>query len=213
MARVQGLPAENANRYAAHEKPTMPIKITRHEIDTALPKVKVGLEKYMWLQDQVAKNLTSFHTDPLFQRKYNGFYKVQRRNTHWMSTYYKVMAQAVAEGLTFEDILHSLHKETSRMEASFASKMFATLHPSAPVIDSWVLLNTGRRLPYAKAKNRLQAICTVHANLGTDFSDYLANADGQYLVSEFTRLYGSGVTSEKILDFVLWQTRPPKASK
>lgn len=213
MATVQGLPAENASRYTAHEKPTMPIKITRHEIDTALPKVKVGLEKYMWLQDQVAKNLTSFHTDPLFQRKYNGFYKVQRRNNHWMSTYYKVMAQAVAEGLSFKDILYSLHKETSRIEASFASKMFATLHPSAPVIDSWVLLNTGRKLPYAKAKNRLQAICTVHANLGTDFSDYLANVDGQYLVSEFTRLYGSGMTSEKMLDFVLWQTRPPKASK
>lgn len=191
----------------------MPIKITRYEIDEALPKVKIGLGKYIWLQGQVAKNPTSFHADALFQRKYNGFYRVRPRNAHWVSTYYKLMAQAVAEGLDFKGILYSLYKETSRMEASFASKMFATLHPSAPVIDSWVLFNTGRKLPYAKAQNRLQAICTIHANLRTDFGVYLTSADGQYLVSEFTRLYGSDVTSEKMLDFVLWQTRPPKASK
>jgi len=191
----------------------MPIKITRHGIDTALPKVKVGLEKYMWLQDQVANNLTSFHTDRLFQRKYNGFYRVQRRSDHWMSTYYRLMAQAVAEDLAFEDILYSLYQKTSRMEASFASKMFATLNPRAPVIDSWVLLNTGRKLPNARAKNRLHTICAVYADLGTDFDEYLTNADGRYLVGEFTRLYGSCVTSEKMLDFVLWQSRPLKASK
>lgn len=189
----------------------MLIKLTRLTIDTALPKVKVGLNKYLWLQYQVAQNPESFHADPLFQRNYNAFYKVQRRDTFWMSKYYALMARAAEQGLAFQDILDSLHKATSRVEASFASKMFATLNPNAPVIDAWVLFNTGYKLPYARAKNRLQTICQIHTDLGIDLSGYLATDDGKYLVSEFTRLYGSCVTPEKMLDFVLWQTRPPKA--
>lgn len=191
----------------------MPIKLTRDTIDATLPKVQVGLNKYLWLQSQVAQNPESFHAAPLFQQKYNAFYRVQRRNSDWMSKYYALMAQAAAQGLTFQDILDSLHKATSRVEASFASKMFATLNPNAPVIDAWVLFNTGYKLPYAKAKNRLQTICQIHTVLGIDLSAYLATDDGKYLVSEFTRLYGSCVTPKKMLDFVLWKTRPSKASR
>lgn len=115
----------------------MAIKLTRHDIITALPKVQVGLKKYLWLQGQVAAKRATFHADPLFQRRYNGFYKVQRRDARWMAAYYGLMAQTAANGLTFHDILNSLYTTTGRMEASFASKLFATLNPNAPVIDAW----------------------------------------------------------------------------
>lgn len=191
----------------------MAIKLSRHDINLALAKVQVGLNKYLWLQGQVATSPKTFHSDPLFQRKYNGFYRVQRRSAHWMSAHYSLMALAAAQGLAFKDILDALYRSTARVEASFASKLFATLNPSAPVIDAWVLVNTGLRLPYAGAKNRLLDICRVHSDLGLLIAAYLATADGEYLVSEFTRLYGACVTPEKMLDLVLWQTRPSKGEK
>ena len=195
------------------KKATMAVKLSKQDIDAALPKVQVGLNKYLWLQGHVTDNPTTFYSDLFFQKKYNGFYKVQRRNESWMSAYYSIMAEAAAQRFSFEKILISLCQATSRVEASFSSKLFATLNPAAPVIDAWVLVNTGIKLPYAGAKNRLQDICKVHRDLGMLFTTYLTTPDGHYLVNEFIKRYRACVTPEKMLDLVLWQTRPPKATK
>jgi hypothetical protein len=177
----------------------MPITLTRVQIAAALPLVSVGHAKYLWLQGRVAYQPTTLHLDPTFQRNYNGFYKVQRRNVHWMTTYYALMGQAATEGLSFRAILDAIYKATARVEASFASKLFATLNISAPVIEPWVLVNAGYSLTAAWSKNRLAGVCQLHVDLATDFAGYLATPDGQYLVSEFTEIYGAVSSLKKCL--------------
>lgn len=182
--------------------------ISKHEISTALPKIQEGLNKYIWLQSQV-KNERVFHENAEFRRRFNHFYRV-RRGRGWQEKFYTLMSTALNENLTFDVILEELKRATSRTEASFASKLYATINPSAPVIDSIVLRNMGLRLPYAGARDRISRICQIHATLERLFDAYLQTENGLYLVNEFNQMYpevSTKVTEQKKLDLVLWQTR------
>lgn len=63
-----------------------------------------------------------------FQRMFNGYYKV-RRNEDWQKEYYAIFTEAKKnpENYTFERILRKLHEKTRMIEASFSSKMLATI--------------------------------------------------------------------------------------
>jgi len=186
----------------------MAISISKHEIDATLPKIKEGLGKYLWLQNQVG-NDEAFYKSPEFRRKFNYFYRV-RRGEKWQQEFYALMNVALEKKLTFDAVLNQLHKATSRMEASFASKLYATINPSAPVIDSIVLRNVGLRLPYVGAHDRADRICQIHVTLGALFDAYLQTKDGVYLVDMFDREYSEArvrITDQKKLDLVLWQLR------
>jgi hypothetical protein len=50
-----------------------------------------------------------------------------------------------------------LHRTTGRCEASFASKLSATIGPTMPVIDSVVLRNLNLRLPPSGSSNESPA--------------------------------------------------------
>lgn len=184
----------------------MTIHLTKIQIDAALPKVEKGLEKYLWLQSKLAAS-GQFQEDSEFRRKYNHFYRV-RRASAWQNAFYGLMARAKREHLQFHAVIEALRQSTGRHEASFASKLMATLNPSMPVIDSVVLKNLNMRLPAASAPDRIKKICKLHENLTACFSDYLKSENGAYLVSQFKEKYPSAkVTETKMLDLVLWQTR------
>lgn len=112
----------------------------------------------------------------------------------------------------FPDVFDALCRATGRCEASFASKLLATLDPRMPVIDSIVLRNLQLRLPAAHSKNRVSRIHQLHSRLESCFIDYLTTENGKYLVKRFRETYdGTAVCEIKMLDLVLWQTRANKA--
>jgi hypothetical protein len=187
----------------------MPITLTRAEIDAALPNVATGLSQYQYIQTRAA-GLTVFEADHVFRRRFNHFYRV-RRAPAWQDAFYALMSVAKGSAVTFRQVVERLHVSTERYEASFASKLFATLHPTSPVIDSVVLKNLGLRLPTSTAAHpqRVAGIVQVHVDLTNDFAAFLATAMGAYLVAALDAMYpASGITDEKKLDLVLWQTRP-----
>ncbi|MGQ0801848.1 MAG: hypothetical protein ACT4NL_17260 [Pseudomarimonas sp.] len=184
----------------------MTVTLTKAEIDAALPKVAPGLQQYLWLQAS-ARGRDQFHDEAEFRRRYNHFYRV-RRAVAWQRIYFGLMADAKHGQLTFHAVLALIWKATGRYESSFASKLLATLNPSKPVIDSVVLRRLGLRLPSAKTANRSAAISLLHRKLETLFADFLGTDNGKYLVDAFDSLYPrTGITNEKKLDFVLWQSR------
>ena len=184
----------------------MTITLTPEQIDKALPKVEQGLGQYLWLQKKIAGQGT-FHQDAEFRRKYNHFYRV-RRGSAWQYEYYGLMARAKKEQLQFHTVLDLLRQATNRYEASFASKLIATINPSAVVIDSIVLKNLGLRLPYAAARDRVAQICKLHQELTLLFRVFLETEAGKYLVAQFKERYPSAnITEVKMLDLVLWQSR------
>jgi hypothetical protein len=88
--------------------------------------------------------------------------------------------------------------------------LYATLNPAAPVIDSVVLGHLRFKLPYSYAEDRFSRICQIHANMESDFNQYLSTPHGELLVREFNLAYPnehSYLTDQKKLDLVLWQIR------
>lgn len=182
----------------------MGISIPHAELMRTLPKVSTGLQKYLWLQSQVF-GATRYHADPLFRRRFNGFYRV-RRGIAWQNAFYGVMAGAT--GQSFRDVLEAVRIATGRFEVSFASKLVASLDPTFPVVDAFVLKNVGLKLPTPGCVDRVCRACEVYDALRSRCAEFLAGSEGRTLIDEFRRFYPeANVTEMKMLDLVLWQTR------
>lgn len=186
--------------------------LTRKEIDAAMPKVAVGLAKYQRLR-HLMRTDPRFAYERSFQKAFNGFYRV-RRGTPWQRAFYATFAKCRRSPLTFSQVLVRLRRATGRTEASFASKLVATLDRTQPVIDSVVLTKLGLSLPTADARRRHSEINLLYVELGRRYRKFLKTTNGRYLVRTFRRRYGDGdVTQVKMLDFVMWQTRTARKPK
>jgi hypothetical protein len=182
----------------------MSISITRADVVSILPKVEVGLKKYMCLQARIADG-RDFHTDPECRRRFNGFYRV-RRGAAWQDVFYGLMAPA--SGWPFSQVLEELSSATGRLEVSFASKLVASLDPSSPVIDSIVLKQVGLKLPAPGTSNRGRRACEVYEGLCHHHAELLRSDMGRELVHLFRSRYPwADITELKMVDLVLWQNR------
>ncbi|MEX2214203.1 MAG: hypothetical protein WD768_08755 [Phycisphaeraceae bacterium] len=182
------------------------INLSQSEVDVALPKVGKGLGQYIWLQNQVA-TLIDFHLDATFRRRFNHFYRV-RNGKPWQDSFYGLMGRGRNEHLNFSTVLAELSRATNRIEASFASKLVATLDPTKPVIDAFVLKNVGLRLPLYLAHDRMEKVCAVYDKLIAIIEGFEESEDGNYLLNSFRRMYPDATISNvKMIDLVLWQSR------
>jgi predicted RNase H-like HicB family nuclease len=184
----------------------MIIRLTRGQLEAALPRLSRGLEQYMWLQEH--RGSGNLFKDHVFRRRFNRFYRV-RRGTEWQDKFYRLLWRKRGEPVSFGEILRTLHRATGRYESSFASKLVATIRPEMPVIDSVVLRNVDLRLPRYNARDRTARLARLYATLVSWFNAFLRTETGRYLVKRFREEYPDARISEvKMLDLVLWQTRP-----
>ena len=175
------------------------------DVDHALPKIEEGLKDYCWLQDNVRQVYVSINTE--FQRIFNRFYRV-RRDLRWRASYYRLMERAKPTGISFAEVLKRLKRATGNIEASFASKLVATLDPELPVIDKFVLKNIGLRLPCYSASDREQKTIGVYEQLCAAYAELTTNAKGRMICERFRQCYPEvAITKVKMIDLVLWQTR------
>ncbi len=181
------------------------INLEKQQIKKTLPKVKDGLEKYLWLQREVS--LRNVSTDREFQKKFNAFYRV-RRGGDWQKVFYGLLENSKDKESTFKDILVKFHGEIGRMEASFVSKLIATINPKMPIIDKVVFKNLSLSLPPVGVNNRELLIEERYQSLAKEFSLFLQTENGKYLIDEFIKEYPkANITKVKMLDFILWQIR------
>lgn len=183
------------------------ISLTKEQIHDALPKVKKGLDQYLWIQGEVMKK--DVRKDTEFQKKFNYFYKITpHRNKEWQKEFYSLLQKSKKDTVTFESTLSKLFKKTGKIESSFASKLVATIDPKMPVIDSIVLKNLKLKLPYSYEKDREIKILKIYQTLIKEFSLFLKTETGKYLVEQFAKEYPtSKISKTKMLDLILWQTR------
>lgn len=181
------------------------IELNENKILKALSKIHDGLNRYSWIQNNC--QICNVAESEDFQLKFNAFYRV-RRNALWRKTYYECFEMAKARPMTFQEVLQELNKKTGRLEASFASKMVATIQPTKPVIDKFVLQNFGLRLPYYNSSNRIAKIGQVYEELCQKYKVLLASNEGQYICEQFSERYPlADITDLKKIDLVLWQIR------
>ena len=181
------------------------MELTKVIIDSALPLIENGLIKYLFIQNNFHK--TNVFEDREFQKKFNHFYRV-RRGSEWQEKFYRILEESKNCDRSFSEVLEALSHSTGRVEASFSSKLLATVKPNNVVLDSIVLKNMGLKLPYSSVKNRKEKVVDIFNNLDRKLNEIVISDAGEYLVSEFKKMYPeANITKIKMLDLVLWQTR------
>jgi hypothetical protein len=170
-------------------------------VEAALPKVEPGLRKYRLIQDRL--HCCDVSTDRDFQRQFDHFYRV-RKNQEWRTCFFGLLERVKACGISFHEALDSMQSATGNVEASFASKLVATIDPSKPVIDKFVLKHFRLSLPYPKAKNRFERVLNLYESLCEQFSGLIASSTGSTILDCFDRRFGhTNLTALKKVDLVL----------
>jgi hypothetical protein len=108
----------------------------------------------------------------------------------------------------FESTLNHLHIELERVEASFASKLVATVNPFMPVWDSVFLKNLNINPPSYYDKNRIKKIIGKYYEIVEWYNTFLNSEEGRLAVSLFDEKFNNNdLTSLKKVDLILWQIR------
>ena len=169
------------------------------------------------LQEQLARGLgLDRYTDimrgdpasPDFQRAFNGYYRI-RRNEEWRRHYYDLFAKAKTEQYSFKQIITELYRLTGNVEASFSSKMLATIDASKPIWDQYVLQNLGFELMGKTQEEKLQNAVALYAQIVNWYTDYLTTDEARKNIREFNRLLPeyAWVNDTKKIDCLLWSKR------
>ena len=99
-------------------------------------------------------------------------------------------------------------------DASFASKLVATVNPSLPPFDSYNLEHAQLKKEYGKAtraknhESRLKLTIEVNDKYFNRMYEFLESKNGKYLVTAFKKKFTNyHITEIKMVDLVLWQIR------
>lgn len=141
-----------------------------------------------------------------FQRMFNGYYKV-RRNENWQKEYYAIFTEAKKnpENYTFERILRKLYEKTGMIEASFSSKMLATIDPSKPIWDQYVLKNLGLQLK-GLGEERLEKAVELYSEIESWYNSYLNSSEDKENIRVFDLMLPDYalISNIKKIDCLLW---------
>ncbi len=167
---------------------------------------RLGLVQYSRILSRAA--CCDVSKDMEFQRLFNGYYRV-RRNPEWCSHYYALF-EAMKTGMpTFEYIIRTLYDRSGNIEASFASKMLATLDTSKPIWDQYVLSRLHMKLKENGKQEKLRNAITLYAGIADWYTQYLSTDESASCIMVFNRYLPdyAWISDVKKLDFFLWSSR------
>ncbi|WP_366923859.1 hypothetical protein MFMK1_000775 [Metallumcola ferriviriculae] len=172
----------------------------------AIERVEPGLEKYLQIMKLLHK--VDVSKDTQFRKKYNGFYRMRQRKAEFYKEYYLYMERNKSREVTFSEVLKHFYNKFERIEASFSSKLAATINPQLPVWDTFVLQNIGFKKPAYSSKNRLEKTIDIYSRIKHWYEAFMVTADAERLIELFDNRYKDvNVSDIKKVDLVLWQMR------
>jgi len=151
-----------------------------------------------------------------FRRRFNGYYAV-RRNEAWRTIFYRQFelgkGHSGSPDALFKSVLGKIHKATKRVEASFASKLVASLHPSRPVIDSVVRQFLTVWLTSGPDPKGMQGALSFYDWLNEVMTKLSATQQARDWFAEFNELFhdvpgATAIADMKKLDFLIWGGAP-----
>lgn len=164
----------------------------------------LGLPEYEYIMKTICQTDVSKNMD--FQRRFNHFYKV-RRNQDWRKKYYEIFERSKAEKdeVTFENILCNIYVFTDKTEASFASKMLATLNPDKPIWDSRVLSFLGLKPTGKSDSDRQDSIIEVYGKIEDWYKKYLNTSEAKANIRIFNEMLPcySWISDVKKIDYII----------
>lgn len=166
----------------------------------------MGFDKYKQIMEKVRK--TDVSSDPDFQRTYNAFYRV-RRNAEWREAYYDLFEKVKGISPSFEYIIRTMYEATGNIEASFSSKMLATINADMPIWDRYVVQNLCLNMKGKTKEDQLNCAVDLYDQMVNWYSEFLQTENGRDCITEFDRTLPGYVwmSDVKKIDFYLWSMR------
>lgn len=163
------------------------------------------LPDYRYIMENL--NTMAVSANEEFQKRYNGFYKV-RRNAAWREKYYICFEKfRMSRGeISFPAILKDIYEATNTVEASFASKMLATLKPEKPIMDSRVLHCLELSLGGSSDKEKLDTAIHIYQEIEDWYSEYSITQNAIENIAIFDKVLPDykWLSSTKKIDYMLW---------
>ena len=166
-----------------------------------LSRLEKGLDKYA---DIMRKPINPSSKE--FQRAFSSFYRV-RRNEEWKRNFFDIFA-TVAQNrhCTFEQILTAVFHKNRQVEASFCSKMLATINPEKPIWDRLVcefIFGHGITLTGTPEKKIDKAV-ELYGKIEKWYAENISQATD--LLRKFDQQFSahSKIKPTKKIDFLIW---------
>jgi hypothetical protein len=178
----------------------------QRSVRLALKKLEPGLKKYVNIRNMMYN--VDLSTNLEFKQAFNGFYRMRQRNQLYYDTFYIFMEANKYKAPSFAETLMHINEKLNRVEASFSSKLVATINPDLPVWDKIVLNNLGLKEPAQYDKHRISKIISLYGELVAWYGVYLETDEAKEMIRMFDMEYPeTGLTDTKKIDLVLWQIR------
>lgn len=162
-----------------------------------------------------AVDLRSPASEPA-RRRFNAYYGV-RRNAAWRTIFYEQFeaAKSVSDdaGPLFKRVIAALYEATGRVEASFASKLVATLRPDSPIIDSVVRGWLSAQISAPRFGSDLEAALGYYDWLSEILGALALTSEASAWSVVFAQIFPVAaneplLTRMKQLDFLIWSGAP-----
>ena len=188
-----------------HVEPnTMHINAKR-VIETRIAE-SMGFNKYKQIMERVRN--TNVSSDKDFQRTFNSYYRI-RRNEEWQTIFYDLFETIKDSEPSFEQIIRVLYKNTGNIEASFSSKMLATINSDMPIWDRYVVHNLCLNVKGKTKEEQLRCTVDLYDQMVRWYSIFLDTPNGRECIEEFDRILPEykWMSSVKKIDFYVWSIR------
>lgn len=169
-------------------------------------EINNGAAKYSNIMKKFLK--TNVALDEDFQRTFTGFYRIRRNKELFLSKYYSYMESLKGKDVSFKDIISKVNTFLGTIEPSFSSKMLATLNPSMPVWDQYVLANIGVSAPSQYSKT-IDKCIDVYSKIVSWYESFLKTDEAKEMIELFDKQLPrySHFTNIKKIDLMFWQKR------
>ena len=188
------------------------------EVERKIIEKAFDLDRYLKTLDINSINSTNKEKFDEYQKNYDAFYKI-RRDENWRKTYFDFLEKNKNnKNITFEKIITYLYNnaEGKNIEASFSSKMLATINQNKPIWDSHVLeyiFDEDRIKEYENKKNteKLEEAIKIYKAIEEKYKEYLNDKKIKKVIKQLRKILKEEKLSDtKILDYIIWTQRKDK---
>ena len=168
----------------------------------------LSLNKYVKIMKMINDKELDISSSEEFQKVFNAFYRV-RRDEEWRKKFYTYFENVKDnKEIKYEDILRKLYQLTGNIEASFSSKLLATINPNMPIWDRFVIKHFNIEVEGNTSKERIDDTIKKYYEILEKENKELEKEEIKEAIREFKEEFKEyNLSNIKILDYIIWSVR------